>query len=81
MHPSANKENVSTSDVQENFVRITRSRAKNALGGVSIPPTKPSFKQVMKHVLIGSDKRITADDAKISNLPASGLSAKETYNT
>jgi len=55
MHPNANKENISTSDVQENFVRITRSRAKKAMGrGVSIPPTKPSFKQVLKHVLIES---------------------------
>lgn len=59
MHPNANKENTSTSDVQENFVRITRSRAKKTMGGgVSIPPTKPTFKQVLKHVLIESHKRI-----------------------
>ncbi|KAG2274157.1 hypothetical protein Bca4012_046450 [Brassica carinata] len=49
MHPNANKENVSTSDVEGGFGRITRSRAKKALGGgVSIPPTKPSFKQQKK---------------------------------
>lgn len=84
MHPNANKENTSTSNVQQNFVRITRSRAKKALGGgSSIPPTKPSFKQVLKHVLlIKSHKRIAADyDAQISNLPAFGLSAKETCST
>ncbi|ESQ41084.1 hypothetical protein EUTSA_v10013593mg [Eutrema salsugineum] len=51
MHPNANKENVSTSDVQGNFVRITRSRAKKALGGV-IPPTKPSFKQQKRRAVL-----------------------------
>lgn len=64
MHPNTNKENISTSDVQQNFVRITRSQAKKALGGPSIPPTKPSFKQVPKHVLMESHKRIAADDAQ-----------------
>ncbi|KAF3505248.1 hypothetical protein F2Q69_00045040 [Brassica cretica] len=53
MHPNANKENVSTSDVEGGFGRITRSRAKKALGGgVSIPPTKPSFKQQKKRSVL-----------------------------
>ncbi|KAF3504605.1 hypothetical protein F2Q69_00045041 [Brassica cretica] len=54
MHPNANKENVSTSDAEGGFGRITRSRAKKALGGggVSIPPTKPSFKQQKKRSVL-----------------------------
>lgn len=57
MHPNANKENVEGS-----FGRITRSRAKKALGGgVSIPPTKPSFKQVFNHL---PTKRIAAHVTK-----------------
>ncbi|KAJ0243285.1 Cyclin-A2-2 [Hirschfeldia incana] len=54
MHPNANKENVSTSDVQGCFGRVTRSRARKASlgGGVSIPPTKPSFKQQKKRSVL-----------------------------
>ncbi|XP_010453174.1 PREDICTED: cyclin-A2-2-like [Camelina sativa] len=73
MHPNANKENVSTSDVQANFVRITRSRAKNALGGVSVPLTKPSFKQkraVLKDVSNASAENIYSELLKGGNIKA-----------
>jgi cyclin A len=62
MHPNANKENISTSDVQESFVRITRSRAKKAMGrGVSIPPTKPSFKQQKRRAVLKDVSNTSAD--------------------
>uniref|UniRef100_A0A1J3K190 Cyclin-A2-2 n=2 Tax=Noccaea caerulescens TaxID=107243 RepID=A0A1J3K190_NOCCA len=62
MHPNANKENVSASDVQENFVRITRSRAKKTLAGVSIPPTKPSFKQQKRRAVLKDVSNTSADN-------------------
>ncbi|CAH2073075.1 unnamed protein product [Thlaspi arvense] len=82
MHPNANKENVSTSDVQASFVRITRSRAKKALGGVSIPPTKPSFKQqkrraVLKDVSNTSAGNIYSDLLEGGNIKASRKCVKE----
>lgn len=72
MYPNANKENVSTSDVQGNSLRVKGSRAKKALGGVSISPAKPSFKQqVLKDVFIETHRRILADETKIFSLAAS----------
>ncbi|VVB14054.1 unnamed protein product [Arabis nemorensis] len=63
MHPNANKENTSTSNVQQNFVRITRSRAKKALGeGSSIPPTKPSFKQQKRRAVLRDVSNTSAEN-------------------
>ncbi|XP_022549336.1 cyclin-A2-2 isoform X1 [Brassica napus] len=83
MHPNANKENVSTSDVQGGFGRITRSRAKKALGGgVSIPPTKPSFKQqkkrsVLQDVSNTSAGHIYSDLLKGGNIKVTRKSLKQ----
>ncbi|EOA20684.1 hypothetical protein CARUB_v10000996mg [Capsella rubella] len=86
MHPNANKENVSTSDVQENFVRVTRSRAKNALGGVSVPLTKPSFKQqkkraVLKDVSNASANNIYSELLKGGNIKANRKCLKKPKKT
>ncbi|CAA7039738.1 unnamed protein product [Microthlaspi erraticum] len=72
MHPTSNKENVSTSDVQENFVRVTRSRAKKTLAGVSIPPTKPSFKQQKRRAVLKDVSNNTSADNIYSELLGGG---------
>ncbi|KAL1202254.1 Cyclin-A2-2 [Cardamine amara subsp. amara] len=73
MYPNANKENISASDVQANFVRLTRSRAKTALGGgVSIPPTKPSFKQQKKRTVLKDVSNNTSADNIYSELLKGG---------
>ncbi|XP_009121968.1 cyclin-A2-2 isoform X1 [Brassica rapa] len=84
MHPNANKENVSTSHVEGGFGRITRSRAKKALGGggVSIPPTKPSFKQqkkrsVLQDVSNTSAGHIYSDLLKGGNIKVTRKSLKQ----
>ncbi|CAH8270769.1 unnamed protein product [Arabidopsis lyrata] len=76
MHPNANKENTSTSDVQENVVRITRSRAKKAMGGgVSIPPTKPTFKQQKRHAVLKDVSNTSADNVYSELLKGGNIKA------
>lgn len=58
MQSKANKETISTAKTGQENVRVTRSRAKAALGA-SISPSKPTFKQAPMH-----KKRMASDDIK-----------------
>ncbi|CAN8256652.1 unnamed protein product [Cochlearia groenlandica] len=81
MHTNTNKENISAADVQQNFGRITRSRARKAMGRPSIPPTKTSFKQkrraVLKDVSNASAENIYLDLLEGGNIKASRKCVKE----